>query len=119
MAAVRCDDVGGAQNDVVGPIWAVAPRIGGTEQSDGSSAKRDREMERTGIPAHDASRVAQESHQGTKRTIVRHRVGIAAAFPDRKGQVIFAGTVVHDTSQAKSVSDQLAELTKAFGRPAL
>jgi hypothetical protein len=58
-------------------------------------------MKRAGIAPDYARGVAQESHEWTERTIVRHGVGVSAAFADGNGEVVFAGTVVHNATQAE------------------
>src|SRR5260370_20162760 len=115
--AMRCNDVGRSQDNIVCAIGAIARRIRGAEESYSGSAKRDREMQRAGIAADDARCVAQKSHEWTEWTIVRQGVGVTAAFADGQGEVIFSGTVVHDTTQGEGVSNPPAELTEALGRP--
>ena len=114
---MRADSAGRAQNNVVRAIGTVARRIGGTKEGDSGSAECNREMKRAGIAADDARRVAQESHQWTKRTIVRYRISVTAAFADGQRKIVFAGAVIHHAAEAKGVSNHFAELAEAFGRP--
>ena len=117
--AVRPDNTRRAQNDIVRAIWAVACRIGGTEESNGRNAKCDREMKRASIAADDAGCVAQESHQWSKRTIVKHRISVATAFADGESKIVLTGTEIHHATQANGISNHFAEVTKSFRRPAL
>ena len=74
-------------------------------------------MKRASIAADDARGVAEKSHQGTKRTIVRHWVGIAAALADGKREILFARAIIQNAAQSERVSKQLAELAETLGRP--
>jgi len=117
-ALVRGDDVGRAQNDVVSAIGAVTGGICGAEKGNGRSAESNREVQRAGIAADDARRVAQESHQWTEWTIVRHWVCVAAAFADGEGEIVFAGAIVHNAANAERFSNHAAEVAEALRRPA-
>ena len=118
VATVGRDDVGRAQNDVVCAIGTIARGVRGAKESDGGSAKRDRKMKRARVAADDARCIAQESHERTKRTIVRQGIGVTAAFTNGQGKVVFSRAEVHNTTQAQGVSNQLAKLSETFGRPA-
>ena len=57
-------------------------------------------MQRAGVAADDARGTAQEGHQGSKLSIVRHGVSVTAAIADGKRKIILAGAVIHHTAEA-------------------
>jgi hypothetical protein len=65
-------------------------------------------VKRTRVAADNARGVAQESHQGAQRAVVRHRLCVAAAFADSESEIILARTVIHDTAEAERVPYELA-----------
>jgi hypothetical protein len=71
-------------------------------------------MKRAGIAADDARRVAQESHQRAKLSIVRHWISVTAAIADGERKIIFAGAVIHHAAEAKGVSNHFAEMAEAL-----
>src|ERR1700690_2156825 len=99
VAVVRGDNVRSAQNNVALTVGAVARGIGGPKKSDGRGAQRNRKMKRSSIAADNAGRVVQESHQRPERPVVRHRVGIAAAFADGEREIVFARAVIDNTTE--------------------
>ncbi len=75
-------------------------------------------MQRAGIAADDAGRVAQQSHQWAELSIVGDRIGVATVIADGECKIILAGAVIHHAAQAKGCLEYFAEFAEAFGRPA-
>jgi hypothetical protein len=84
----------GAKNDVMAPVWAIPRRIRRTKKSDSRRAECDGKMQRTGIAADDAARVAQKSHELAERTIVSDGVSIPTGRFDGSKQILFTGAII-------------------------
>jgi hypothetical protein len=118
-ALVGGNGIRAAQDNFFRGIRAVASGVGGSEEGNSGSAKRDGEMKRACVSTDDADCVAQKSHELAEFSIVDEGLRIAAGGFDSGGEGIFAGTVVYDTANSKGGVDFLAELTETIGGPTL
>src|SRR3981189_865587 len=76
-------------------------------------------MQRTGIPANNAKRVSQKSHQRAEVVIIEERIGGAARIANCCRKPFFARAIVEDAAQPQDFAYLFAKRAESLSGPTL